>query len=400
MSTSPASKDQPGAFDWHSEHYQEDPLGVLRDLSAKGDLARTELGYAVFSRDLARSVTREDLPMSVGHIKDSISPYLSERTKTPLLTRHGKEHAALRGILTRALRAQVIESLRPSIRRLFDALLDPLVAAGGGDLVRDLFNPYPARVLAPLLGIPSADVDQVAAWVTISAGWTNILNPVETLPKIEAAWRQLESYMLSLLARRRGDLGPDLFSELIRQMHDSNELEIAGIAMEMTRAGLDTTRRQLACTMGALLENPAEWQRLKASPALAPSVVEEGMRYAPITHVLSRQAIGPKEIAGVMAETGTVFTVMPAIANRDPSVYREPDRFDAARSPCPHMTFGAGSHACVGAPLARMEMIEAFSSLAERIETITLTGEVRRSAVSSGRVPLTLPVALVGHAAR
>jgi cytochrome P450 len=116
--------------------------------------------------------------------------------------------------------------------------------------------------------------------------------------------------------------------------------------------------------------------------------------------VLSRQAVGPKEIAGVMAETGTVFTVMPAIANRDPSVYRDPDRFDAARSPCPHMTFGAGSHACVGAPLARMEMIEAFSSLAERIETITLSGEVRRSPVSSGRVPLTLPVALAGHAAR
>jgi cytochrome P450 len=182
-------------------------------------------------------------------------------------------------------------------------------------------------------------------------------------------------------------------------MDGADELEVVGIAMEMTRAGLDTTRRQLACTMYALLQNPTEWKRLAADPSLAPTVVEEGMRYASITHVISRQAIADKEIAGVAATPGMVFTAMAAIVNRDPAVYRNPDQFDAARSPCPHMTFGSGSHACVGAPLARMEMIEAFSSLGERIESIELAGEVPRSPVSTGSVPQSLPVRLIGRPA-
>jgi cytochrome P450 len=396
MNEGPAGKIVPN-FDWRSPRYEADPLAVMREIATESDIARTEIGYAVYTRDLGRSVAKEDLPMSLNHIPVSISPYLAERTKTPLLTRHGPEHVALRSILTRALRAQVLESLRPVIRATFNALLDKVIAAGSGDLVRDLFHPYPAQVLAPLLGIPAADVDKVSARVTTSSGWTNILNPVGRLPQIETAWRGLETYMLGLLETRRDNLGTDIFSELIRQMDGADELEVVGIAMEMTRAGLDTTRRQLACTMHALLQNPAEWQRLAADPSLAPTVVEEGMRYASITHVISRQAIADKQIAGVAAAPGMVFTAMAAIVNRDPTVYRNPDQFDAARNPCPHMTFGSGSHACVGAPLARMEMIEAFSSLGERVESIELTGEVPRSAVSTGSVPQSLPVRLTGR---
>jgi cytochrome P450 len=392
-----AAADSIPNLDWRGAEYEADPLGVLRDIATIGDIAKTELGYAILGRDLGRMVAREDLPISVGHIPPAISPYLAERTKTPLLTRHGPEHVQLRSILTRALRAQMIETLRPAIRATFDGLLDKVIVAGGGDLVRDLFNPYPALVLAPLLGIPHADIDMVADWVTTSAGWTNILNPVERLPRIEAAWRSLEAYMLALLVERRANLGGDIFSELIRQMAGADDLEVVGIAMEMTRAGLDTTRRQLASTMHALLENPAEWQRLADDPSLASTVVEEGMRYASITHTVTRQAIAEKEIAGVAAEPGTVFTVMAAIANRDPSVYDAPDRFDAARSPCPHMTFGFGSHVCVGAPLARMEMVEAFTALAERVQSVTLCGEVLRSPVSLGRVPTTLRVVLIGR---
>ena len=111
-------------------------------------------------------------------------------------------------------------------------------------------------VLAPMLGIPEADINQVSEWVSSSARWTNIFNPPETLDAIEKAWRALKSYLLNLLAERRNDPTMDVFSELIREMEGHDELEIVGIAMELTRAGMDTTRRQLACTMNALLENP------------------------------------------------------------------------------------------------------------------------------------------------
>jgi cytochrome P450 len=381
-------------LDWRSPAYEQAPLACLKALAEAGPVARTELGYAVLAREEARPVLRADLPISVYHIPEAISPYLAERTKQPLLLRHGPEHTQLRAMLTRVLRTRVIETLRPQIRAIFASLLEPLLARGEGDLVAELFHPYPAQVLAPMLGIPMADIDRVSGWVTSSARWTNILNPPETLAAIETAWRALEGYLLDLFQTRRLALGTDVFSELIREMEGHDELEIVGIAMEMTRAGMDTTRRQLACTMHALVENPAEWRRLVDDPGLVSHAVEEGMRYAPITHAVSRQTLTDSEMAGVAAKAGTVFTVMPMVVNRDPAVFPEPDRFDAARSPCPHMTFGFGSHACVGSSLARMEMTEAFSLLAERVDGFELLEDVPRSHVSTGWVPTRLPVRL------
>ena len=258
----------------------------------------------------------------------------------------------------------------------------------------DLFHPYPAQVLAPMLGIPLEDIEQVSGWVSSSARWTNILNPPETLATIETAWRALETYLLALLKERRLAPGTDVFSELIREMDGHDELEIVGIAMELTRAGMDTTRRQLTCTMHALLHNQAEWQRVTADPELVATVVEEGMRFAPITHAVSRQTLTDTELGGIPARAGTVFTAMPMAANRDPAAFEEPDRFDAARSPCPHLTFGFGSHACIGASLARMEMTEAFALLAQRVERFELLEEVPRTHVSTGWVPTRLPVRL------
>ena len=381
-------------LDWRSPPYEEAPLDYLKALAAAGPVAETDLGYAILTRQEARPVLRADLPISVHHISESISPYLAERTKQPLLTRHGPEHVALRSMLTRVLRSRVIEGLRPRIRAIFENLLAPVLARGEAELVADLFHPYPAKVLGPMLGIPDTDIAEVSGWVTSSARWTNVLNPPEELPKIETSWRSLEIYLLGLLEQRRSAPGEDVFSELIREMAGHDELEIVGIAMELTRAGMDTTRRQLACTMHALLEHPEQWQRVVANPGLVQHAVEEGMRYASITHVLARQALSDGEIAGHDVKAGTVFTVMAMGANRDPAVFDAPDTFDAARSPCPHLTFGFGSHACVGAPLARMEMTEAFGLLARHIESFELLEPPPRTHVSTGWVPTRLPVRL------
>lgn len=381
-------------LDWRSSEYETAPIAYLQALAGQCPVARTEVGYAILTREQGRPVMRADLPISVYHIPESISPYLAERTKQPLLTRHGPEHASLRSMLTRVLRTRVIEALRPQIRAIFSDLLDPLVARGEGDLVAELFHPYPARVLGPMLGIPMQDIEQVSAWVTNSARWTNLLNPPETLAVIETAWRALEAYLLGVLAQRRKAPGGDVFSELIREMDGHDELEIVGIAMELTRAGMDTTRRQLACTMLALLEHPAEWHRLVADPAIVGQVVEEGLRYAAITHTVTRQALTETQLGDLPARPGTVFTVMAMAANRDPTAVEAPERFDVGRASCPHFTFGFGSHACVGAPLARMEMIEAFALLAQRVESFELIGDVPRTHVSTGRVPTSLPVRL------
>jgi cytochrome P450 len=381
-------------LDWRGADYENAPLEHLRAIAEKGPIARTDLGYAVLTRDEARPVLRADLPISVYHIPEAVSPYLAERTKQPLLTRHGPDHTALRSMLTRVLRSRVIDGLRPRIRSIFENLLAPVLARGEAELIADLFHPFPAQVLGPMLGVPAEDIDEVSGWVTRSARWTNVLNPPEALAGIETAWRALESYLLDLLKKRRQAPGADVYSELIREMDGHDELEIVGIAMELTRAGMDTTRRQLACTMYALLQHPLEWQRLVDNPALVPQAVEEGMRYASITHTVTRQTLADGQLSGQEVSAGTAFTVMAMGVNRDPAVFEDPDRFDVSRSPCPHLTFGFGSHACVGAPLARMEMTEAFGLLARRVESMELLEEIERTHVSAGFVPTRLPVRL------
>ena len=382
-------------LDWHSREYEADPLEHLKGLAEAGPFAQTELGYAVLIRDAARPVLRADLPISVRHIPERISPYLAERTKQPLLTRHGPDHAALRAMLTRVLRARVIDGLRPRIAAIFADLLAPLLVRGEGDLVAELFHPFPAQVMGPILGVPMQDIDEVSGWVSRSARWTNLLNPPEVLAGIEAAWRSLEAYLLDLMRTRRACLGDDVYSELIREMEGHDELEVVGIAMEMTRAGMDTTRRQLARTMEALLRHPDEWRRVVDDPALVAHAVEEGMRFAPITHAISRQMLADGELGGQAAKQGQVFTAMAMGINRDPAVFEAPDRFDASRSPCPHLTFGFGSHACVGAPLARMEMTEAFGHLARHVARFELLeDDLPRTHVSEGWVPTRLPVRL------
>lgn len=379
-------------FDIGAEQYRSNPIAYLGDLSGQCPYAKGDNGYVILRRKEARPALQLDIPISVYHIPAEISPYLAERTKEPLLTRHGPEHVDLRMMLTKVLRDRVIEDLRPRIRKLFLGLLTPLLERGEGDLVADLFHPFPAGVLAPMLGLPESDIEMVSGWVSTSARWTNIYNPPETLAEIEQAWRSLEAYLLELLRERRNHLGTDIFSELIREMDGHRELEVVGIAMELTRAGMDTTRRQLANTMHALITNPAEWEKLKANTGIAHRVVEEGMRYAGITHNLSRVMIDDTTLDGLTVQKGETITIMAMAVNRDPAVFPDYGTFNIERSPCPHMTFGFGSHSCVGAPLARMEMIEAFTLLAERVDRFELADEVPRSDVSTGLVPTSLPV--------
>jgi cytochrome P450 len=383
-------------LDWRSEDYLRDPKGQLTELARDHTLARTEAGFAVLRKDEARTILREEVPMSTRHISEEISPYLAERSKEPLLMRAGPDHIRLRGMLGKVMRSRVIEDLRPRIREIFNTLLDDVVAKREADLVRDLFDPFPARVLAPMLGLPLEDVPMVANWVSVSARWTNNLLREDELLEVEAAFRDLENYLLGLLRERRTNLRDDLLSELIREMKGADEMQVVGIAAELNRAGMDTTRRQLANTMYALLQHPKEWKRLTENPEIAATVVEEGMRYAPIIHVLMRQTVQDGEHLGVEAPKGTLFTPMPMAINFDPTATPNPEAFDVERNPCPHFTFGSGSHSCIGAPLARMEMTEAFKILGQRIERFELLpGEIPRSSVSDGSVPTRLPVKVV-----
>src|ERR1700722_7348363 len=132
MSSDASSHDLP-KLDWRSPEYEQAPLACLKALAEQGPVARTERGYAILTREEARPILRADLPISVYHIPEAISPYLAERTRAPLLTRNEQEPRGLPPWLPRVLRPRVIEDLPPPIRAIFADLLEPLLARGEGD---------------------------------------------------------------------------------------------------------------------------------------------------------------------------------------------------------------------------------------------------------------------------
>jgi cytochrome P450 len=185
------------------------------------------------------------------------------------------------------------------------------------------------------------------------------------------AWTELDAYVDEMVARRRGRLTDDLLSELIRARDDGDKLSEAELRMLVTAllmTGTDTTRNQLAASIDVLADHPESWAQLGHRPELAMSAVEETMRHSPAICGSGRMAVDAAEFGGYVFPRGTFIIVNTFAANRDPAVYEFPDRFDIARSEAPAiLTFGGGSHYCLGANLARRELAAALRILATRL---------------------------------
>ncbi len=199
-----------------------------------------------------------------------------------------------------------------------------------------------------------------------------------------------------MVATRRHTLTDDLVSELIRAEDDGDRLNADGLRMlvaGLLLAGTDTTRNQLAASVHVLCDHPGQWELLAQYPELVMNAVEETMRHSPIAVGSLRTALEDVELAGVMISAGTLLIANTAAANRDPAVYDDPDRLDITREGAPPMqTFGAGTHYCLGANLARLELAEALSVMARRMPNARRTGPAPWKPLTGVSGPATLPI--------
>ena len=279
------------------------------------------------------------------------------------------------------------------MREIVSGLVDRVIDRGECDIVRDITDPYPTPVVAPILGVPESDCDRVDAW---SSDLLLIFDSArfETLSGwVETAWREIEAYLADLLAERRRLPGDDIYSELVRTEAAGtiDEEEVVTLAIAMTQAALDTTRGQLGFTMECLVRDPTQWERLVEDPGLAESAVEEGLRYAPAVGSIPHVAVDDADIDGVLFPAGSVVAVHPRAVNRIPPPSTTPTA-STSREPGQHFTFGFGAHACLGSQLARIKMAEALRVLAGRVPSWELAGEVRHQPMSSNGNRLSLPV--------
>jgi cytochrome P450 len=320
---------------------------------------------------------------------------LWDRAITSILSLDGEAHHRLRRLVCKSFAPRGAERLRTLAVEVITELVDPLTHIGRCDVVTDIARRYPIPIICALLGAPRGDWPLFSAWaddIKKVFDW----NVAQDGPVILAALEQQDAYLEDMIARRRRDLTDDLISDLIRAQDDGDRLthdELVKLAGTLLSAGTDTTRNQLAGAVQVLADHPDQWALLAQHPELATNAVHELMRYCPIVFGVARRAAEDVELAGVTIPAGTLVLANTASANRDPAVYDEPDRLDITRADPPAMlTFGGGTHYCLGAHLARLELTEALRIITRRMPNPRRTEPAKWKPMTGIVGPISVPL--------
>jgi cytochrome P450 len=379
--------------------FQEDPHRLLHQAREQSPVALDPFGLVALSYDAVRTVLRDKrfhTPQAVGLADRGVtSGPLWDWAATGIMSLNGEEHHRLRRLVIRAFTPASAAKLRAAMIAVITELTDPASVTGRCDIVADVARPYPIPVICELLGAPRQDWRLFSAWadrifmifrVDVADHASDILQAAD----------ELGAYIDEMVARQRHALGEDLISGLIRAEDDGDRLsydELQMLVGALLTAGTDTTRNQLAAAIEVFCDHPDQWVLLAEHPELAPQAVDEVMRHTPVVLGARRIAVEDVELAGVAIPAGTSVTACTAAANRAPSVYLDPDRFDITRAaPEPMLTFGGGIHYCLGVHLAKAELAVALTVMARRMPNIRRTGPAPWKPLFGISGPITLPV--------
>ncbi len=314
-----------------------------------------------------------------------------------MLYRDAPEHLRLRRLVGKAFTPAVVRRLRSYIESLVDELMTPALHRGHTEVVADLAYTLPVRVVCTLMGIPPEARDEVRRYAIDLGRAFSAIVPADSRPAADRAVRWLRGHIGSLLDQRAERPADDLLSRLLTAEDGGDSLsrdEIVDNTVFAFFAGFETTVHLITTGYVALLDNPDQWARLRADPGLAGSAVEEFLRYDAPIQGTARLVREPVEVGGRKIRAGRVLVLLLGSANRDERAFADPDRLDVAREPNPHVTFGGGSHLCLGAFLARMEGVAVFSWLASRVARIEPSGDVVQRTDTPFRAHARVPVAL------
>ncbi|MGA5660480.1 cytochrome P450 family protein [Bacillus bombysepticus] len=339
--------------EWLITRY-EDALPLLKDNRLKKDWTN------VFSQDI------KNMYLSVDN---------SDHLTTHMLNSDPPNHSRLRSLVQKAFTPKMIAQLDKRIERIADDLISDIERKGTLNLVDDYSFPLPIIVISEMLGIPKEDQAKFRIW-----SHAVIASP-ETPEEIKETEKQLSefiTYLQYLVDIKRKEPKEDLVSALILAESEGHKLsarELYSMIMLLIVAGHETTVNLITNTVLALLENPNQLQLLKDNPKLIDSAIEEGLRYySPVEVTTARWAAEPFQIHDQTIEKGDMVVIALASANRDETVFENPEIFDITRENNRHIAFGHGSHFCLGAPLARLEAKIAITTLFNRMPELQIKG--------------------------
>ncbi|MGC1214836.1 MAG: cytochrome P450 [Micromonospora sp.] len=282
-------------------------------------------------------------------------------------------HTRLRRMVTAWFTSRRVERMRPRVVEIINAALDAMEQAGPPvDLVSMFARTVPVMVICELIGVPEDDRE---GFRRRASGTTDRATPLDELRRLgEASWVSHE-----LIAHHREHPSDDVIGMLLREhgagsaANDITDDELVGLANALLIAGHETTTQMLALGTLALLRHPDQLAMVRDDPAVVPGAVEELLRYVGVLHGgFIRVATRDTTIGGHQIRAGELVVPALAAANRDPQLVEDGDRLDVTRPPTSHVAFGHGIHFCIGAPLARMELREAFPALLDRFPNLRL----------------------------
>ncbi len=368
-----------------------DPYPLYTDVRRRG-LVRSALGpWITSSHATAAAILRDprfsSSPVHHKGYRPPDYPAGDPRADLPnadLLTMDPPDHTRIRRLVSRAFTPKAIADLEPWIRERTDQLLTSVEAASSFDLIDALAFPLPIAVICHLLGVPAEDQAKFRMWGHDVAATLDPQSSEGGESQSRASELALTAYLQDLVNRRRQDPDDSLLSALIAAEEAGDRLtsgELVSTALLLLIAGFETTVNLIGNGTVALLRNPAQWEEMREDRNLIPGAVEELLRYDSPVQMTSRIATEKVDIGGTVITQGSSVIVAIGGANRDPTVFDQPDRLrinrpDASR----HLAFSLGMHHCLGAALARLEARIAFEELIRRFPTLALAGTpIRRS---------------------
>jgi cytochrome P450 len=314
----------------------------------------------------------------------------SEHLVASLVTFDAPIHMTYRKLTQEWFMPKNLRSLEDEMRGIAHNAVDRLFAAGEEvDFVKTVSAPYPLHIVMQILGVPEEDEERMLFLTQQMFGGSDedlagmkAMTPEQVTQIVAASVKGFEEYFAALTAQKRANPTDDVASTIVNAVIDGeplNDRDMMGYYMILAAAGHDTTSASTAGAMLALAQDPAQFARGKADRSLLPGIVEEAIRWTtPVQHFM-RTAAEDTEVGGQAIANGDWLMMSYIAANHDPAQFEDPRRFDAARSPNSHLAFGAGAHQCLGLHLARLEMRILFEALLDRIDSVELAGEAKRS---------------------